>query len=244
MKGRLVPRAALTQAQHEAMFALLAGQFVTARRDVFEADLAGKNWVLLLEDPRSGALRGFTTLLHYRARPPGGPVQVVYSGDTVVESSAMGSPALSRDWIGAVNRLRGDDPAPLYWLLIVSGCRTYNFLPVFWRDFHPRFDVPMPPAARVLRDALAIERFGDRFDPVSGVVRLARPQVLREDLRCIPPGRLADPHVAFFTRANPGYVHGDELVCLTELARDNLTSAGRRMWDAAARAPAGSGGAV
>lgn len=244
MRGRLVPRAALTPALRDAMFALLAGQFDGARRDVFEADLVGKNWVLLLEEGDEGVLRGFTTMRYDRTRAAGRSVQVVYSGDTVVESSAVGSPALSRDWIGAVNRLRGDDCTPLYWLLIVSGCRTYNFLPVFWREFHPRFDAPMPPEARALRDALATERFGERFDPATGVVRLAHPQVLRKDLRCIPPARLGNPHAAFFVRANPGYARGDELVCLTELSRDNLTRAGRRMWDAAERASVLMGGAA
>jgi len=218
------------------MFSLLAGQFDAARRDVFEADLAEKNWVLLLEDPDTGSLKGFTTLHHYRARHAGKQVQVVYSGDTVVDSSAMGSPSLSRDWIGAVNRVRDDDPAPLYWFLIVSGYRTYRFLPLFWREFHPRFDAPAPAGTRALLDALATERFGDRYDAATGIVRVGSPQVLRADLRRIPPARLSDPHVAFFARANPGYGRGDELACLTEISRENLTPAGRRMWDAGERA--------
>ena len=45
----------------------------------------------------------------------------------------------------------------------------------------------------------------------------------------IPPGRLANPDVAFFARVNPGHEAGDELVCLTTLDDDNLTRAGRRM---------------
>ena len=241
MNGRLVPRAGLTPAIRGDMFALLAGQFDTARRDVFEADLEGKNWVLLLEDTANGSLRGFTTLLHYRACPGGRPVQVVCSGDTVVESSSMGSPSLSRDWIGAVNHLRGDDTRPLYWLLIVSGYRTYRFLPVFWREFHPRFDAAMPPTARALLDALAVDRFGSQYDPATGIVRLASPQVLRADLRAIPPARLEDPHIAFFARANPGYARGDELVCMTEIAPENLTPAGHRMWAAGQRAFAARG---
>jgi hypothetical protein len=41
---------------------------------------------------------------------------------------------------------------------------------------------------------------------------------------------LCDPHVAFFLNRNPGWRRGDELVCLTEIAFENLTPAGRRMW--------------
>src|SRR5690349_23459155 len=43
------------------------------------------------------------------------------------------------------------------------------------------------------------------------------------------PQRLKDPHVSFFINANPGHVGGDELACLAELSRANLTPAGRRM---------------
>ena len=78
-------------------------------------------------------------------------------------------------------------------------------------------------------DRLAIERFGNTYDPRAGIVRLSEPQVLARGLRGIPAERLKNPHVAFFARANPGHSRGDELVCLTELADGNLTPAGRRM---------------
>ena len=55
-------------------------------------------------------------------------------------------------------------------------------------------------------------------------------QVLREGLDEGPEGRLADPHIAFFLEKNPGWIRGDELVCLTEPIEENLTPAGRRMW--------------
>jgi len=34
---------------------------------------------------------------------------------------------------------------------------------------------------------------------------------------------------AFFLEKNPGYVNGDELVCLTEIRNGNYTPAGERM---------------
>jgi hypothetical protein len=45
----------------------------------------------------------------------------------------------------------------------------------------------------------------------------------------VPSGRERNPHTEFFLSKNPGYVNGDELVCLTELCPENLTAAGRRM---------------
>jgi hypothetical protein len=79
---------------------------------------------------------------------------------------------------------------------------------------------------------LAREKYGEAYQEDEGVVRFAEPQRLREGLDDVPAGRLADPQIAFFLDRNPGWKEGDELVCLTEIAEENLTRAGRRMWGA------------
>lgn len=229
MRGRLVRRADLTRGERRAMLALLEAHFEGARADVFDRDLAGKDWALLIED--DAGLRGFSTLLVYETRHAGEVLTVVYSGDTIVDRCAWGSSALSRSWIGSVQALRRRHPrGRLYWLLLSSGFRTYRFLPVFWRDFHPRFDAATPAAVQQRLDFLARERLGGCYRSGLGVAQLDVPQALRPDLQHIPPGRRDDPHVAFFIERNPGWTQGDELVCLTEISFQNLTAAGRRMW--------------
>ena len=70
---------------------------------------------------------------------------MVYSGDTIVAPEAWGTTALARGWITAVNQLRERYPRGKYfWLLLTSGFRTYRFLPVFWREFFPRYDATTP----------------------------------------------------------------------------------------------------
>lgn len=76
---------------------------------------------------------------------------------------------------------------------------------------------------------LAERQYGAQYDAPSGIVRFGQPQVLCDQLREIPPGRGDDPHVAYFQDRNPGYVRGDELVCLTDVSDENLTRAGRRI---------------
>lgn len=232
MRSRLVRREDLTVAEREAMLALLDAHFLGVTPERFAADLAEKNWALLLEE--DGRLQGFSTLLIYETVPPGGePVTVVYSGDTIVERGAWSTAALPKSWIAAVRTLRERHPrGRLWWLLLTSGFRTYRFLPVFWREFWPHHDAPTPPKVQALVDFLAKEKFGPLYLPDRGIVRFPEPQVLREGFDEVPEGRLADPHVAFFLEANPGWGRGDELVCLTEIAEGNLTAAGRRMWGA------------
>jgi hypothetical protein len=224
----IVPTDKLTAVQTDEMFQLLSHHFEGVIREQFDRDLAEKNWAILIY--RNERFVGFSTLLVYQSSFEGQPVSVVYSGDTIVAPEAWGTTALSRGWITAVNQIREHYPhGKYYWLLLTSGFRTYRFLPVFWREFYPRFDAPIPARLHKLRDHLAHERFGEQYDSLAGLVRFLRPQRLRGQLKLIPAERLTDPHVAHFLAHNPGHVAGDELVCLTELCPENLTAAGRRM---------------
>jgi hypothetical protein len=225
-------RAALSPAERAAMLALLQEHFEGVSEAQFNQDLDAKDWVLRIE--RDGRLVGFTTLQVYVSRAAGRPVNVIYSGDTIMAPEAWGSPVLSQAWISLVRSLQAERPAePWYWLLISSGFRTYRFLPVFWREFWPRHDAEPSEEQAAMLTALARERFGAEYDEAAGIVRLRNPQRLRGDLAVVPEGRACDEHVRFFLARNPGHARGDELVCLTELSDANLTPIGRRMVRAA-----------
>jgi hypothetical protein len=223
-----LPRVELSEPQRNEMFELLAEHFDGVTRAQFESDLLEKNWVILLH--HDSRLVGFSTLLAYETTFERQPVSVIYSGDTIVAPEAWGTTALSRAWIACVRKLRATYPnGKYYWLLLTSGFRTYRFLPVFWREFHPRFNSQMPANQKYLLDQLASERFGEQYDSRIGIVRFTKPQQLRNGLNTVPNGREADAHIAFFLKRNSGHALGNELVCLTELSDDNLTPAGRRM---------------
>lgn len=225
---QLVPRAELSVAQMDAMFQLLAQHFDGVTREQFARDLSEKNLALLLQ--RGHRLVGFSTQLAYTTNFEGEPVNVIYSGDTIVAPEAWGTTALPRAWVAGVQALRATLPrGRCFWLLLTSGFRTYRFLPVFWREFFPRFNLPTPPDIKRLLFQLAQERFGAQFDSVAGVVRFTCPQRLCAGLEKIPPGRERDPHTLFFLARNPWHTNGDELACITELCPENLTAAGRRM---------------
>ena len=173
MKSRLVSREALSEAEEATMLALLSSHFHGVTPDRFAADLEDKNWVLLLED--ESGIRGFSTLSIYETAGPGGePLTVVYSGDTIMEQGAWSTAALPKSWIAAVRALGEKySRGRLIWLLLTSGFRTYRFLPVFWRDFWPRHDDPMPAEVRELRDHLASGRFEGWYR--DGIVRFPEP---------------------------------------------------------------------
>jgi hypothetical protein len=213
---QLVARAALTTAQKRDMFRLLTQHFAGVTEDQFDSDLAEKTLALLLQ--RDERLVGFSTLLAYPTGFEGSQINVIYSGDTIVAPEAWGTSALPRAWLAGVDALRATLPSGrCFWLLLTSGFRTYRFLPVFWREFYPRFDMVTPTETKKLIDQLAKKRFGAQYSSEKGVVHFRQPQKLRSGLEEVPLGRERNPHTAYFLNRNPGHANGDELVCLTEL---------------------------
>ncbi|MGL5065566.1 MAG: hypothetical protein ACRC62_36820 [Microcoleus sp.] len=233
MNSWLLPVRELEASDRAAMYALLENHFQGITWEVFQSDLERKNWVLLLKDETSHTLKGFTTLMFCQTRFAGEKISIVYSGDTIVDPSAWSSTALPRNWIAAIDFLHQKYPDnKLYWLLICSGFRTYRFLPTFWQEFYPRYDAATPDRTANLMANLVREYYGNFYQETLGIVRFPHPQILGDKLIEIPTGRQTNPHIQFFEKKNPGYRLGDELVCFTEIRYDNLTRAGKRMWQA------------
>ena len=230
--GSVVPVAALDGDARRQLLALMRSHFRGVTEARFAADLADKEVAVLLR--RADEIVGFSTLARSDDRFAGEGVTTFFSGDTIVRRDARGTAELARVWARYVfaeaERLRRVEPRRrVVWLLISSGYKTYRFLPLFFRAYVPAPGCDPAPADLALLRAVAAGRFGARFDPASGIVRLAHPTPLRRGVADVTAPRLRDPHVAHFVSANPGHAAGDELVCLADLHPDNVTAAGRRM---------------
>ena len=229
LTGSVRPVEDLTGQERDQMYSLMNRYFAEVTRKRFEEDLAEKTWACVLHDAQSGRVVGFSTLMRFEAVVNGQQVSALFSGDTIVAREHWGQQALhrvmGRHMLDLAERSL---PTPTFWLLISSGYKTYRFLPLFCREFFPRYDAPTPSGTRLLLDELAGIKFGAEYHREDGVVRFAEPAPLRPGVAEIDETRLRDPHVAFFAHANPGHSRGDELVCLAELAPSNLTPAGRR----------------
>ncbi len=218
---------------HDEMYGLFSRHFDNTDRDRFEADLAQKQWVLQLVDSVTGELRGFSTQTLVRFRWRQQSVRAVFSGDTIVDPEVWGETALIRQWGRLVaDLLRSNASEPLYWFLISKGYKTYRFLPVFFREFYPRFDQAKPVWAQEILDVLGDLMFPDDYDSQRGIL-IASPHKdrLRPGLARVEESRLLDPHIRFFLESNPGYARGDELCCLAPLDFGNFKPAGIRLFD-------------
>jgi len=229
--GELIPRSSLSDVDIAAMYELFRTHFDNVDAHGFRTDLGDKQWIIRIRSRRS--LLGFTSLRYVNMKHAGEQLKILYSGDTIVAPEARRSTLFARSWISAVRQLSGYyDAQEFYWLLLVSGFRTYRFLPVFWEEFFPVYDRITPVFEQRRIDSAARLLFNDHYLADRGIVRFDRPQILKADQGGIAESRLRDPHVANFSARNPGFWQGDELVCWTRLSEANLTAAGRRMWQA------------
>lgn len=227
--GEVVPVRAITPDLAERLWALYAAHYDGADPDRFRADLAEKGWVLLLREGGAGTPVGFSTQMLIDVRVEDRTVRALFSGDTIIHRDWWGTQELVRTWCrfaGQILRAHGD--APLYWFLISKGYRTYLYLPFFFEAFYPRHDRPTPPFEQRLIEMLGSVRYGAAFDPRTGLIE--HPGVhdrVREELDTTEQRR-RNPDVDFFVRRNPRYAEGVELVCVAEIAPENLHGAARR----------------
>jgi hypothetical protein len=223
MKTEIISTRRIGETGKRELFDLFRQFYANTDFDRFCADFSGKHWLIRMRD--HGRLAGFSTQQQISL----GDTRFLYSGDTIVHPDYWNKSHLAGAFGHLFLHIAAESAAPLYWFLISKGYRTYRFLPVFFNRFHPRHDGSNMEMKSLL-DAIAAHKFGDHYNAQNGLIEFGPGKDhLKESLAHIPPHRQADPHVAFFAKANPCHHAGTELACIAPLARDNLTRCGDRV---------------
>ncbi len=225
----------LTEVERAAMFALYHGNYDGGDSSIFFRDLDAKNCAVVLRD-EDGVVRGFSTVAIYNELYLGSPVRVLYSGDTIIEPAYWGQNQMSKAWLELAGSIKQEAPqTPLYWLLIVKGHRTYRYLSLFSNEYFPRKNCETPSETQSLMDYLAHKKFGNQYDPQTGLVKFTEPRsYLNSTLAVIPEKDSGRLDVQYFLSRNPRYFEGDELLCLCELSAEKLTRLARQWFQAGA----------
>jgi hypothetical protein len=221
LEAVLIPVHELTETQVREMLHLMQSYYLNVTAGQFVRDMKEKDVVIVLHE--NGVIQGFSTWVHFCHDLEGEQVNVIFSGDTIIKPSHWNSLILPLAWGRLMLSVLAEHPQELYWLLTSKGYKTYRFLPVFFREFYPSCIKETPPFEKALLLSLAQRRFGQRFDPESGILRASKgAQCLRPGIADITEARRRDKHIAFFEKANPGHVNGDELVCIARCHENNL----------------------
>lgn len=212
----------LTPGQTESMYKIMETYYGNTTFNKFAADLREKRDVVLLTDEQ-GEIRGFTTLAVYIYDDC---TQLLYSGDTIVEKEYWGRHDLSRIWVkNAMGYADGFD-GTTYWFLLSKGYKTYKYLSTFFNEYYPRADTETPAQLQLIMDSFAGLRYGDNY---SDGVWKAGDDYLKDEYDSTGEAASRDKNTAFFLSRNPGYMNGDELICLSEMSVKNLNKMGRRV---------------
>lgn len=221
--GRLIARRvavpALDPATIAAMWSVFRQYYADISESRFLADLHEKQWVILLLDEGDRSVQGFSTIQVLRRRFEGREYLAVYSGDTIIHAAYWGQTALQAGFYRFLMRLMLSNPfTPVYWFLISKGFKTYLLVSRGCPDYWPRHDQPTPPRILGMLDQLASEKFGDAWQPATGILHFATPAGrLREGVAPISAELLSHPDIRFFAERNPGHAQGDELCCLARI---------------------------
>lgn len=228
----------LSTQQRDDMAALYLSYYDASSTELFLSDLSNKTEVLLVS--WQDRLVGFTTLETFRWQRGGQSLNIVYSGDTIVDPSHWGQQALAFAWIRRVGQIKHEQPQlPLYWLLIVKGHRTFRYLPTFSKTFYPHWK-DRNKELQELADELAREKFGHHYNPENGVVEFTHSRGQLKPIISEPSAtELRKECVRFFLAKNPNFRIGHELVCMCALEDSNMKPLTRRLFGQAAGAAQG-----
>ena len=212
----------LTPERIDAMYAIMEVYYGNTSQSVFIGDLKKKQDVVLLLDGQND-IRGFTTLAVF---PYDERTQLLYSGDTIVEKEYWGRHGLPQAWLGNAVMYAEKFDGATYWFLLSKGYKTYKYLNTFFNKYYPRVDIETPAEIQRIIDTFAKRQYGDKY---CGGVWVAGSDHLKGEYDHTREVAARDGNTAFFLDKNPGYIKGDELVCLCEISVDNLNRMGRRV---------------
>lgn len=219
----------LTESDRKQITELYLTYFDGSSEEQVISDLEKKTEILLVyfED----ALVGFSTLELYDFEWENSLIQILYSGDTIVDQAHWGQQALAFAWIANLGKLKRDRPdIPLYWFVILKGHRTFKFLPAFGKSFYPHWSIDRSDL-KPLVDALAVQKFGSDYNPETGIVEFAESRGhLNPDIAHPTESEKTRDSVRFFLEKNPNYLRGHELVCLCEISEQNMKPLTKRIF--------------
>lgn len=228
LSSHSIPVSEVSDSDLLRMYELMETHYENTCFQEFQKDLMEKVSALILRD-EAGIIQGFTTLMTYRLESEGIPIQLVFSGDTIIRKMYWGEAALHKAWIREIYSMLEDDIQNAYWLLISKGYKTYRFLPVYFKDFYPNARKATPAFEKGIMDSFCRLKYPDNYDPHRGIISFGGTRdYLKQGIADVEERHQKDLDISFFLEMNPGYLVGDELVCLTRLNTNNIKPRGLR----------------
>jgi hypothetical protein len=222
-----VPLARVGVADRDALWDVYRRHF-NADRAEMDASLARAERVIRFRERFTGKLRGLVVYSLRQAEHEGRRFFWLWAGALAIDRACRGKLLLERSGMDVLLRFRVRRPtAPLFWIYESNSFQSFRMMArnfdVYWP--HPERDTP--PWEAGLVDRLAREKFGDRWDPTTRVLRPTGTKHVRRDSAETRASE-TDPLRAFYRSVNPHAEEGAAIVIVAALNLRNATSLVKR----------------
>lgn len=223
LTGSIVAIKSLSVEDIKTMYELMDTFYDNMTWNNFMEDLNKKDYSIVLKD-ETNIIRGFSTQQIIHIPLGDGFVHGVFSGDTIIHKEYWGSAELFKIFARAFFSYE-EQYGDFYWFLICKGYKTYRILPTFYNSFYPNYKEETPKEIRELIDAFGRFYSPEEYDERTGVLCYKGVKdKLKENVADVGKERLKDKNIAFFVAKNPGYIKGNDLICVTKLSKSNLSA--------------------
>lgn len=207
----------------KVMFGIFSQYYDGGDLETFIQDMGNKSGVIVLRRKRDRQIVGFSTITRYPIKLKNGRTAYgIFSGDTIIQREYWGSRALQVRFFLHVLAQRFKHPlAPLYWLLISKGYKTYLLLA---NNFPSGYYYPSEECYRgdlqQVVDDYCEQLFPGYFDRERHLLDFGQDyQKLKQGVADISlEMRQRFPSIEFFERINPTWQQGTELPCVGDLS--------------------------
>lgn len=220
LKAILYPVPQLIFEQKKQMYDLFCHYYENHSFEQFLMDLSEKNDVILLQEKKTQTIQGFSTILKKEIIIEGKKTWAVFSGDTVLNKTFWGSPALGIQFLTYLWKLKIKClNRPVYWFLISKGYKTYLLMANNFAQHYPRFEIPTPDFEKKLMKEFYSSKFSKSYLAEKDLIVPQKDSCkLKISVADISNELLKNPRIAFFQNRNPDWQKGSELCCIAKMS--------------------------
>ncbi len=212
-------------------YKLMEMHYENIKFEKFLADLNEKDEVFVIYE--DSLVRGFSTIKKIKLEIDSDVIIGIFSGDTIIEKGYSWSMEFQKEWIKYCLKEREKNKQnniKTYWFLISKGIKTYMYLPLYFNKFYPNKNENATEIEIKIIDKYATLLYEERYVKEKGIIKNnGNNDHLKEDIIVLSEKKKENEDIKYFVNKNPGYLYGDELVCLTEISEENLTKFGKRV---------------
>lgn len=217
----------IEELEKNEMFQLMKEFYDNVDEQIFISDLLDKDYCIMLYNEEN-IVKGFSTQKEIFVEVDGKQVKGIFSGDTIIHKDYWGRMDLYKEFARKFVKSGSEE---YYWFLISKGYKTYKMLPLFFEEFYPNYKVKTPLYEKKIMDAFGLSMYPIDYNKETGVNEYKSVKdKLKEGVADISEKQLKDKDIRFFIEENPGYIYGNDLVCLAKLNQENLRKTAERLF--------------